>query len=434
MGAAEKPGRAGDVPETVVCGRIERDRGDRMAFPFRLTIAVLGATLAAAGLEVRVNREPIYTAPPRQIRSAPNGLLAEVGKGPDRVFVLHLWGTPYEMGRAQGVLLKKQIVEGLPAVIEAMGRKMGGDLGKLDRTAETTRRFWPPHFEPEMRGLADGAGIGFESVVRANMIGETSEWHCSLFAASGPATRDGRLLQLRALDYETRAGIQRFPVITVYHPDRGHPFANFGWAGIVGSVTGMSSVPLAISEIGDDYDAMHDSLQGTPFMFLLRDILQFDTSLEAALRRIRRARRTTSLLYAVGDGKSGEFRAVQASRTVFNVYSPEDLEPLTPTHPRIPNIVYWGMSWDVPKYDKRLHDMLVKHYGKLTPELTVREILPTVGTGNLQVAVYDLTNQIVWTANAAAVEHGEPPPLAAYDRPYIRLDMRSLFRVRRPGD
>ncbi len=399
----------------------------------RFALVVLGVAPAVVGIEVRVNRAPAYTAPPRVVRSGPNGLLTEVGRGPDRVLVLHVWGTPYEMGRAQGTLLKKEIAEGLPAVVAAMSRKMGGDLGKLDRTAEATRRFWPAHFEPEMRGLADGAGLSFETVVRANMIGEASEWHCSLFAASGPATRGGRLLQLRALDYETKAGIQRFPVIIVYHPDRGHPFANFGWAGIVGSVTGVSSVPLAISEIGDDYDAMHDSLQGTPFMFLLRDILQFDTSLKAALRRIRRARRTTSLLYAVGDGKSGEFRAIQASRTVFNVFSPDDLEPLTPTHPRIPNIVYWGMSWDVPKYDKPLHDMLVKYYGNLTAEITVREILPTVRTGNLQVAVYDLTNQIVWTANAAAVEHGEPPPLDAYDRPYIRLDMRRLFQVRRPA-
>ena len=46
--------------------------------------------------------------------------------------------------------------------------------------------------------------------------------------------------------------------------------------------------------------------------------------------------------------------------------------------------------------------MLVKHYGNLTPEITIREILPTVGTGNLQVAIYDLTRQMAWLANAKA--------------------------------
>lgn len=399
-----------------------------------LLLLAVSSVLSSIGAQIRVNRQPIYTAPPRVLTRTPNVVLAEVGRGPDKVLVLHLWGTPYEMGRAQGRLLKAQISRHLPAIVRAMGKKMGEDLGILDQTLKSTRRFWHSYFKEEMQGLADGAGLDFETVARANMIGEASEWHCSLFVASGPATQGGRLLQLRALDYETKAGIQQVPVITVYHPDKGHPFANFGWAGIIGSVTGISSVPLAISEIGDDYDAMHDSLQGTPFMFLLRDILQFDTSIEGALRRIRRTRRTSSLLYAVGDGKSGQFRAIQASHRVFNVYTPDNLEPLTETHQRIPNVVYWGMSWDVPKYDQRLHDMLVRNYGKLTPEITIREILPTVKTGSLQVAVYDLTNSVVWTANAAAVSAGEPPPLKAHDRPYIRLDMRKLFAVPRPAN
>ncbi len=393
------------------------------------------AFLAAAGSAGPIsapNTQPIYTAPPKVLSRSPGAVLAEVGRGPDKIAVLHLWGTPYAMGRAQGRIFRAVLRQQLPALVQAMTRKMGGSPAVLDRVAAATRPHWPAHFEAEMHGLAEGAGLDYQTVVRANMIGEASEWHCSLFVASGPATRGGHLLQLRALDYATQAGIQQFPLITVYHPNTGHPFANFGWVGVVGSVTGISSVPLAISEIGDDYDAVHDSFDGIPFMFLLRDILQFDAGLKSALDRIRRAPRTTSLLYAVGDGKSGDFRAIQTSRTIFRAYTPETLQPCVPTHPRIPHIVYWGMSWDVPRYDKRLHDSLVKYYGKLTPELTIRRILPAVGTGSLQVAVYDLTTSTVWTANAAAVHHGEPPPLRAYDRPYVRLDMRKLFAMPRP--
>jgi len=39
-------------------------------------------------------------------------------------------------------------------------------------------------------------------------------------------------------------------------------------------------VPLAISQIGGGYDAKNDSFEGVPFMFMLRDILQFDSSLQ----------------------------------------------------------------------------------------------------------------------------------------------------------
>ncbi|NUN97704.1 MAG: hypothetical protein HUU16_16190, partial [Candidatus Omnitrophica bacterium] len=113
-----------------------------------------------------------------------------------------------------------------------------------------------------------------------------------------------------------------------------------------------------------------------------------------------------------------------------NVFDPENLEPLTEDHPRIDDIVYWGMSWNVPAFDGPLHEMLKKHYGNLSGEVTVREILPTVRTGNLQVAVYDLTDMVVWTANAGA--DGEAGPLNAYERSFVKLDMKRLFSQERP--
>jgi len=89
------------------------------------------------------------------------------------------------------------------------------------------------------------------------------------------------------------------------------------------------------------------------------------------------------------------------------------------------------MSWNVPACNKALHDMLVKYYGRISPEITVREILPSVKTGNLQVVVYDLTDNVIWTANAAAYSGNEKPPLDAYDRAYVKLDMKALFSVRK---
>jgi len=400
-----------------------------------LAAALLSAPLPAGDQAVPAprNTQPVCDGSRQKILArAPNGLLAETGEGGDRILVLHVWGAPYEIGLAQGRLLRKQLRAFLPDVVRRMTAAVEGGERVLDMVAEQSRPYWPPHFEAEMRGIADGAGLDLQTVIRANMIGEASEWHCSLFVASGPATRDGRLLQLRALDYETKAGIQRCPVLTIYHPGQGHPFVNIGWAGVIGAVTGVSSVPLAISEIGDDYDAEHDSFAGVPFMFLLRDILQFDGDLDAAVQRVRRVPRTTSLLYAVGDGRTGRFCALQTSRTLCNVFTPDNLEPLVPTHPRIPHIVYWGMSWNVPKYDQRLSTMLRKYYGRLTPEIVVRDILPAVETGSLQVAVYDLTARKVWVANAAAVDAGEKPPLQAWKRAYIVFPLDDLFRRKPP--
>ena len=56
----------------------------------------------------------------------------------------------------------------------------------------------------------------------------------------------------------------------VYHPDEsyGHSFANVGWTGWVGSITGMSSSQMAISEIGvffSDSTFGEESRRGYPF-------------------------------------------------------------------------------------------------------------------------------------------------------------------------
>lgn len=390
----------------------------------RLFLLALGVSLISGSAPAQSR---IVPAQPVLVAETPHGRLERIGQGDDGLFLLTVWGTPNEMGLAHGQLLKESVQKHCDHLIAAMTGAMKVGPEKLDEVYQATRKHIPPYFTEEMEGLAEGAGLPLQTVIRCQMIGEASEWHCSLFGAWGKATAaDGHTYQLRALDYNIRAEIQRFPTIIVYVPKQGHPFANIGWAGIVGSVTGISSVPLAISEIGDDYDAANDSFDGIPFQFLLRDILQFDESLDAAIARVKNARRTSSLMYAIGDGRKGRVKALQTSRTLCNVFDWDNLEPHVQTHPRLEDVVYWGMSWNVPKYDQPLHDQLKAHYGRINATAVIEEILPTVRTGNLQVAVYDLTAMKIWTANARA--EGETGPLNAYERTFVELDMKAVFQ------
>lgn len=90
---------------------------------------------------------------------------------------------------------------------------------------------------------------------------------------------------LPLVDTTTKYAMQPFKdfaSVTVYHPKNlGHDFANVGFIGWIGALTGQSSAHMAISEIGVTFpDATFgkESRVGIPFVFLLRDILQFDTS------------------------------------------------------------------------------------------------------------------------------------------------------------
>ena len=52
-------------------------------------------------------------------------------------------------------------------------------------------------------------------------------------------------------------------------------------------------------------------------------------------------------------------------------------------HARIPNMVYYGMDWLCPGYSVVLHRQLKAYHGKLTPENTVKNVVPIVQTGDL---------------------------------------------------
>ena len=113
-------------------------------------------------------------------------------------------------------------------------------------------------------------------------------------------SRDGNLLQLRALDWDTEGPSRDYHLITVYHPtddSEFNTFANLGFVGWIASITGMSQSGLSVSEIGVSMpDASFGKERylapGYPFGFLIRDILQSDRSLDDSINRIVNAKRT----------------------------------------------------------------------------------------------------------------------------------------------
>jgi hypothetical protein len=131
-------------------------------------------------------------------------------------------------------------------------------------------------------------------------------------------------------------------------------------------------------------------------------------------------------MYAIGDGRAGRVRGLQTSRTLCNVFDWPNLEPNVPTHPRREDVVYWGMSWNVPRYDQPLHARLKANYGKINAAVVIKDILPRVRTGNLQATVDDLTAQRIWTANARA--DGESGSLNNYERAFVEGDLQTVFK------
>eukprot|EP01116_Phalansterium_solitarium_P023469 TRINITY_DN8231_c0_g1_i1.p1 TRINITY_DN8231_c0_g1~~TRINITY_DN8231_c0_g1_i1.p1 ORF type:complete len:429 (+),score=169.95 TRINITY_DN8231_c0_g1_i1:93-1379(+) len=390
------------------------------------------------------NLYPIQDAPPTFVKSVPNGKLYTVGQGDETISLVHVFGTPYEMGYAYGQLLPKEtaylinnMVAHLQQEVEQsidkyIGKDMGAFVAKfglsaaLDLTYELTKDYSPSYFFEEFAGLANATGLSYWEIVRINMLPELVKAGCSIYGAWGQATATGGMFQLRALDWDTSGPMQTYPVITIYHPapGYGHPFANIAWAGFLSSITGLSSARLGMSEKVTDHDFGTSTRIGIPFNFLMRDVLQWDANLGAAITRMANARRTCNIWLGTGDGNENRANLFQYSHSDLVViddttviqYPSNDTKY---THPLLKNVVYWGVNQQCYSY------VLTQQHGNITAENTIQHIIPISETGNLHANIYDLANLILYTANARA--GNETGPDNAYDRPFVRVDVGAAF-------
>eukprot|EP00672_Neobodo_designis_P026182 CAMPEP_0174832426 /NCGR_PEP_ID=MMETSP1114-20130205/3671_1 /TAXON_ID=312471 /ORGANISM="Neobodo designis, Strain CCAP 1951/1" /LENGTH=455 /DNA_ID=CAMNT_0016066285 /DNA_START=48 /DNA_END=1415 /DNA_ORIENTATION=+ len=429
-----------------------------------LAIALLTSAAAAADCDTKSNftgpenLTPVDLSNPVYVRSVPNGDLYTVGQtDDDRIHLLHLYGgSGYEFGYAAGQLLGQemnstlqtaydyftdQVMQAAKGIIDKYHipkdlAQMIIDKGLdfvLDWQAAEARPFMAQATFDEMRGMAAATGISEKMILRIHMIGEVTRGACSFYGLFKNITLGGKTLQLRALDWDTGAGLQNHPTVTIYHPTPGSglgvPFANVGWAGWIGVLTGMSSNRIGISEIGISYPDStfgKESYVGIPFVFLERKIVQHANDVFDAMDMIKTANRTCDLVLGVADGRHETARMVQYSYSVANVMTPENQMPLAWWHPRIDNAVYLAMDWICPYYQHIMARQLTAMAGRITPELSIQNITAVVRTGSLHVAVMDLTDNMLFVANARGVQDNSGP-FDAFARQFLRLNMTEAF-------
>jgi isopenicillin-N N-acyltransferase-like protein len=359
----------------------------------------------------RLNELPIADGPPRTVAKVKNGERLVAGEAGSEIPVVHVSGTAFEMGEAHGKLMAKELKEFLPLVdaylkaalpsaqippLFADAFATGGVAACLDQVFNLTQPFIPSYFLEEQRGLAAGSGLAEQEFRRFSMMGELTKMGCTMLGAWGPATSkgptNGGLLQLRALDWDTDGPFQAFPLLLVRHPsnaEEGHAYATVGYPGMVGSITGYSAADLAISEKVWLHYKGSSTYEGTPTTFVLREILQFATSLSDAQSRVKEAARTNSIFIGVGSKQDGEFEAMEYAHDDVTVWT-DQTGPEYGNHSRLNGLIYIDKHTQPDTGDGEwCLDALMKDlYGTLTPTDLVRTVAALYQTGDAHVAVY----------------------------------------------
>ncbi len=263
--------------------------------------------------------------------------IARCGKGwlelVDGYPVLHLKGTPYEMGYQHGALYKDHIRENMDNLLVKRGDQTVpvGILkikprAVIDLITAVQQKFVPQKFYDELRGLAAGAELKYADAVAGNFIPEL--FHCSGFAIMNSATKDGTLYHGRVLDYAIDWELQDHAVVIVAEPDGGIPFVNVTYAGFIGSVTGMNAKSVSIGEMGG---RGLGHWAGVPMALLVRDVLERGNDLDEAISIFRDSPRTCQYFYVVADGKTNRAVGMEASWDKFQLVKPGEANPLLPT-------------------------------------------------------------------------------------------------------
>jgi len=246
----------------------------------------------------------------------------------DGLTVVFLEGRPYDLGYQHGTLLKPQVQQMVRETLRFFRGAvkvplLGGWLvnWKLDQIYHQMRPHIPPAYQEELRGLAEGAGVPLRDLERLHAIPELTT-SCSSLAIFGQATQGGRLFHTRNLDWNIEAGVQRFAAVFVVHPEGKRAFVNIGWAGFIGTLSGINGETISIAQIGAE--STDENYAGIPMPLLLRRILEEAATLDQAVAIVQAAPRTRGNNYLFAHARNRQAVAVETTRSHVAVFRPDD--------------------------------------------------------------------------------------------------------------
>jgi isopenicillin-N N-acyltransferase-like protein len=258
----------------------------------------------------------------------------------DGLRVLVLEGSGYEMGRQHGEALAEEIRQGvLPffgnyTEFDSRLRQLPEERRRaveahLDREIfDPLRRFVPQDYLDELRGIAEGAELPAEVVLRGNFLSEllqvtvkqqvpegaidASGGGCTGFAVAGPATRDGELLHGKNTDYRGSGVWDRFPVLILSRPAEGFSYVRGTSAGLIKCNTCMNQHGVTLG--GHFLFSMDSASDGAAFTVLENEIMRRANNLREAISIVEEGPRAGAFAFIVSDEKTGEAVALECTR------------------------------------------------------------------------------------------------------------------------
>ncbi|HOK08118.1 MAG TPA: PhoPQ-activated protein PqaA family protein [Candidatus Hydrogenedens sp.] len=222
---------------------------------------------------------------------------------------LILRGSPYEMGKDYGRLMRTEIINHVNYVLNNLSQ-FGVNSTILNNVWNTQKNTIDERIREELQGISEGAGISYDSLGKLQLV--------ELLSLYGSTRASGSLLwslatnmpqffdmtptiQTYSLNRQIVSGGQQdYPVVVFYIPDQGFPHALFTFAGMVVSRAGVNAAGICYGDIpisGETVNAQENALSA--FRSVLYDLNRLDTTIDW-INTSSQGRKHT---YLLGDGR-----------------------------------------------------------------------------------------------------------------------------------
>lgn len=269
-----------------------------------LVLLVAGCSAATPAVETRTAQEAAHVPAPPPKKPA-RGFEERV----NGVRVVHLTGTPEEMGTQMGEICGEDI----RYLLEANLKKIPWIAKDLKAAMEKAKRAAagiPDDQMRELRATARAAKLDEDWLLVASSVIEVVEETraCAAVAAWGTATPAHETIVGRNLDWFDIGALHSRGLLVVRHPDSGHAFVSCGFPGIPGVLTGMNDTGLFTADLvqfAKTKVAPRDD--GIPVMSLQRMALERCATAADAVALYEKSPRTVPQNYIVADAAGAAF-------------------------------------------------------------------------------------------------------------------------------
>jgi hypothetical protein len=308
------------------------------------------------------------------------------------------------MGQLETILEKK-----LPSFLSK--KLTGGAEGLLKRILDLniriTKRYTNSRYFDEIKGISEGAAgkIKEKDILRLNLFPELIKAACTVAGVWKEATDNGQTLHVRALDWDYKNPISKYPVVIIYHPSdpKLHVHANFAWAGFIGSLTGISDkVSLGEKVWIPPKGSVKTTRYGNPWTYVFRDILYEANDLKSAIQIMTKTHRTCAIHIGLASSTDHSFRMFEYSETSLTNYDDSNYTHYGANHPKKSGLAYFDKHVQ-PSGDTCVGQVLTSNlYGHWNGENLYRHLGLTHQTGDTQLAVFDLENLLAYVSYSSS--------------------------------